>query len=237
MSLLNKSYLSIIGNISYICNKKTPDMYEIERLELAEKLTKKGISNEKVLKAIREVERHLFVPEIMVPHAYEDSALPIGFSQTISQPFTVAYMTEALKAAPGDRILEIGTGSGYQAAILNHMGMKVFTIERQDEIFLRTQKLFDKLGLRIVCRLGDGTIGWAEFSPYDGIIVTAGGPTVPENLKKQLAIGGKLVIPVGDKESQTLKIITKVAEDDFDVKDVPKFKFVPLIGREGWKEK
>ncbi|HEX2983483.1 MAG TPA: protein-L-isoaspartate(D-aspartate) O-methyltransferase [Ignavibacteriales bacterium] len=212
-------------------------MYEIERLELAEKLTKKGISDEKVLKAIREVERHLFVPEIMVPHAYEDSALPIGFSQTISQPFTVAYMTEALKAAPGDRILEIGTGSGYQAAILNHMGMKVFTIERQDEIFLRTQKLFDKLGLRIVCRLGDGTIGWAEFSPYDGIIVTAGGPTVPENLKKQLAIGGRLVIPVGDKESQTLKIITKVAEDDFDVKDVPKFKFVPLIGREGWKEK
>jgi protein-L-isoaspartate(D-aspartate) O-methyltransferase len=212
-------------------------MYETERLELAEKLTKKGISDEKVLKAIREVERHLFVPEIMVPHAYEDSALPIGFSQTISQPFTVAYMTEALKAAPGDRILEIGTGSGYQAAILNHMGMKVFTIERQDEIFLRTQKLFDKLGLRIVCRLGDGTIGWAEFSPFDGIIVTAGGPTVPENLKKQLAIGGRLVIPVGDKESQTLKIITKVAEDDFDVKDVPKFKFVPLIGREGWKEK
>ncbi|HEX2983216.1 MAG TPA: protein-L-isoaspartate(D-aspartate) O-methyltransferase [Ignavibacteriales bacterium] len=212
-------------------------MYEIERLELAEKLTKKGISDEKVLKAIRGVERHLFVPEIMVPHAYEDSALPIGFGQTISQPFTVAYMTEALKAAPGDRILEIGTGSGYQAAILNHMGMKVFTIERQDEIFLRTQKLFDKLGLRIVCRLGDGTIGWAEFSPYDGIIVTAGGPTVPENLKKQLAIGGRLVIPVGDKESQTLKIITKVAEDDFDVKDVPKFKFVPLIGREGWKEK
>lgn len=212
-------------------------MYETERLELAEKLIKKGISDERVIKAIREVERHLFVPEIMIPHAYEDSALPIGFRQTISQPFTVAYMTEALKSMPGDRILEIGTGSGYQAAILNHMGMKVFTIERQDEIFLRTQKLFDKLGLRIVCRLGDGTIGWAEFCPYDGIIVTAGGPSVPENLKKQLAIGGRLVIPVGDKESQTLKIITKIAEDVFETKDVPKFKFVPLIGREGWKER
>ncbi len=212
-------------------------MYETERFELAEKLAQKGISDEKVLKAVREVERHLFVPQIMVPHSYEDSALPIGFGQTISQPFTVAYMTEALQVNPGDKVLEVGTGSGYQAAILNNMGIRVFTIERQDEIFLRTQKLFDKLGLRIVCRLGDGTIGWSEFGPYDGIIVTAGGPTVPENLKKQLAKGGRLVIPVGDKESQTLKIITKTGDDSYDIKDVPKFKFVPLIGREGWKER
>ena len=212
-------------------------MYESERQDLVEKLRKNGISDESVLNAILEVERHLFVPEAVVSHAYKDVALPIGYNQTISQPYTVAFMTQALRLKRGDKILEIGTGSGYQAAILYKMGMKVFSIERQQDILVRTQKLFDKLGIRVVCRWGDGTIGWEEFAPYDGIIVTAGGPSVPPNLKRQLTIGGRLVIPVGDKKSQVLKIITKVAEDKFREEDVPNFAFVPLIGREGWNGK
>ncbi|MEI7812858.1 MAG: protein-L-isoaspartate(D-aspartate) O-methyltransferase [Ignavibacteria bacterium] len=212
-------------------------MYESERLELVKNLSKKGITNTKVLKAMNDVERHLFVPEIMIPHAYKDVALPIGSEQTISQPYTVAFMTQALDLQPGDKALEIGTGSGYQAAVLNKMGIKVYSIERQTDIFFRTQDLFDKLGLRIVCRLGDGTIGWSDFAPFNGIIVTAGGPTIPVNLKKQLGINGKLIIPVGDKKTQVLNIITKTNEETFTTEEISKFAFVPLIGREGWSQK
>lgn len=212
-------------------------MYESERKALIRKLSENGITDTSVLKAMWEVERHLFVPEAVSNHAYRDVALPIGSGQTISQPYTVAFMTQALRVTPHMKILEIGTGSGYQAAILAKMGAKVFTIERQDEIFLRTQKLFDVLGIRAVMRLGDGTIGWSEYAPFDGIIVTAGSPVVPVNLKKQLAIGGRLVIPVGDRKTQMLKIITKTAEEQFLEQDIPSFAFVPLIGKEGWKEK
>jgi len=171
----------------------------------------------------------------MIRHAYKDVALPIGFGQTISQPTTVAVMTQKLNLKPGNKVLEIGTGSGYQAAVLEKMGMKVYSIERQFDIYQMTLNLFDKLGLRVLSKWGDGTIGWDEYAPYDGIIVTAGGPTIPPQLKKQLSIGGKLVIPVGDKNSQTLKIITKTSENDFYVEEEPQFSFVPLIGREGWK--
>jgi protein-L-isoaspartate(D-aspartate) O-methyltransferase len=212
-------------------------MYESERQDLVEKLRKNGIYDENVLRAILNVERHLYVPEAMIPHAYKDVALPIGYEQTISQPYTVAFMTQALRLKSNDKVLEIGTGSGYQASILYKMGMRVFSIERQHDILIRTQSLFDKLGIRVVCRWGDGTIGWDEFSPYDGIIVTAGSPVVPPNLMKQLAIGGRLIIPVGDKKSQVMKIITKTAEDKFQTEDVPNFAFVPLIGREGWNGK
>ncbi|MBZ0200504.1 MAG: protein-L-isoaspartate(D-aspartate) O-methyltransferase [Ignavibacteriaceae bacterium] len=171
-------------------------------------------------------------------HAYKDIALPIGSGQTISQPYTVAYMTQALKLkTPNSKVLEIGTGSGYQAAILFNMGMKVYSIERQFDIYDKTRKLLDKNGIRINTKCGDGTIGWVEHAPYDGIIVTAGSPSVPVSLKKQLAIGGRLVIPVGDKNTQTLKIVTKIDEDNFEIEDVPQFAFVPLIGREGWERK
>lgn len=211
-------------------------MYEKERQELVDKLSENGINDIYVLKAIGEVERHLFVPEAMVMHAYKDIALPIGYSQTISQPYTVAFMTQALKVKPDNKILEIGTGSGYQAALLFRMGAKVFSIERQFEIYDRTQKLFDKLEIRVHTKYGDGTIGWEEFSPYDGIIVTAGSPNVPKSLLKQLAIGGRLVIPVGDKISQKLKVLTKISENEFNIIDIPEFVFVPLIGKEGWKQ-
>lgn len=210
-------------------------MYEAERLELAEKLYKKGIKNKYVLRAIAKVERHKFVPEALHIHAYKDKALPIGFGQTISQPYTVAFMTEALQVGDGDRVLEIGTGSGYQAAILAYMGVHVFSIERQYDIYQRTQKLVDDLSIRAHLKYGDGTIGWSEFAPYNGIIVTAGAPVIPESLKKQLAPNGRLVIPVGDRNSQSLEILHKKEDGTFEQKSEPQFVFVPLIGREGWQ--
>jgi protein-L-isoaspartate(D-aspartate) O-methyltransferase len=212
-------------------------MYEPEKEELVNILKGKGITNERVLDAFKKVERHLFVPDIMKHHAYKDVALPIGYGQTISQPYTVAYMTQALDAQINSKILEIGTGSGYQAAIIYAMGARVFTIERNFDLYNLALSVFDKMNCKIASRCSDGTIGWEEFSPYDGIIVTAGGPTVPISLKKQLAIGGKLVIPVGDKQIQTLNIITKESEDNFTTREVPYFAFVPLIGKDGWNEK
>lgn len=212
-------------------------MFEQERQDLVNILRKRGIKNERVLSAFLRVERHLFVNEALFFNAYKDVALPIGKGQTISQPYTVAYMTEALDPQEGQKILEIGTGSGFQAAILSELGARVFTIERNFDLYNQAHKLFDKLGYRIALRCSDGTIGWSEFAPYDGIIVTAGGPTIPENLKKQLAIGGKLVIPVGDKNTQTIKIITKISDQDYSIKETPYFAFVPLIGKEGWKAK
>ena len=145
--------------------------YAREREELADKLAEKGISDIFVLKAIREVERHLFVPKAMQHHAYTDVALPIGYGQTISQPFTVAFMTQSLGLKSSGKVLEIGTGSGYQAAVLEKMGIDVFSIERNMDIYLSTRKLLDQLGLRIYTKCGDGTIGWDEFAPYDGILV------------------------------------------------------------------
>lgn len=212
-------------------------MYETERKDLVEQLKRKGITNQSVLDAFMNVERHLFVPDIMKQHAYEDVALPIGYGQTISQPYTVAFMTQSMNPQPGHKILEIGTGSGYQAAILLKIGARVFTIERNDKLYNSALKTFDNLGLRIAARCSDGSIGWDEFSPYDGIIVTAGSPGVPKNLLRQLAVNGKMVIPVGDRSVQTLKIITKTAEEEFTTNEVPYFAFVPLVGREGWKEK
>ncbi len=212
-------------------------MFEHERHELVETIKSKGINNEAVLNAVNTVERHLFVEDAMKYHAYKDVALPIGFGQTISQPFTVAYMSQALNLGKGSKVLEIGTGSGYQAAILEKMGMRVFSIERNDKLYNRALKIFDYLGIRVAVRLGDGTIGWEEYAPYDGIIVTAGSPDVPERLKRQLAVGGRMVIPVGDKNSQTMKVLTKKDEENFIVTDSPQFKFVPLIGKEGWKER
>ncbi len=210
---------------------------EAERRDLIETLRKKGISDENVLSAMMDVERHLFVPQGVRHHAYNDVALPIGSGQTISQPYTVAVMTQALEIKGGEKVLEIGTGSGYQAAILASMGCRVFSIERNREIYDRTQKLFDKLHIRAALRCSDGTLGWEEFAPYDRIIVTAGAPKVPTALKKQLAVGGRLVIPVGDRHSQALKVLTKLSENEFHEKEIPHFTFVPLIGEEGWKER
>ena len=212
-------------------------MYKLQRHDLVDQLSMKGIHDISVLKAIDLVERHKFVPAAMKHMSYDDVALPIGYGQTISQPYTVAFMTQELKLKPAQKVLELGTGSGYQAAILFQMGMEVYSIERNYDILIEAQKLFDKLSIRVKTKCADGTLGWKEHAPFDGIIVTAGSPSVPISLKNQLAIGGRIVIPVGDKYSQKLKIVRKVDEDKFDEENIPEFKFVPLIGKEGWNEK
>lgn len=211
-------------------------MYKLQRYELVESLKKKGISDEFLLQALAKVEREKFVLTVMKPNAYKDIALPIGYGQTISQPFTIAVMTEALNIKKGEKVLEIGTGSGYQAAILFEMGAKVYSIERNIDIYNEVLKRFEKLGIRVHCKCGDGTLGWDQYSPFEKIIVTAGSPSIPETLKKQLAVNGRMVIPVGDMSSQTLRVLTKTAQDEFEIEDIPQFAFVPLIGREGWKE-
>ncbi len=196
-------------------------------------LRDRNITDERLLRAMANVPRHLFVPEPFTNRSYEDSALPIGKQQTISQPYTVAFMTQSLDVRPGNKILEVGTGSGYQAAVLAEMGAKVFTIERHSELLSKSRKILEKLGYRVASKAGDGTVGWSEFAPFDGIIVTAGAPDVPEPLTKQLADGGKLVIPVGDMEIQNLLIVTRRGLQ-FDRREAVGFKFVPLIGKMGW---
>ncbi len=212
-------------------------MYKLQRYELVESLKQKGITDELFLQALSKVEREKFVSPALKPNAYKDIALPIGYGQTISQPYTIAIMSEALQIKKGDKVLEIGTGSGYQAAILFQMGTKVFSIERNIDIFNEVLKRFEKLGIRVHCKCGDGTLGWDAYAPFDKIIVTAGSPSIPETLKKQLAVNGRMVIPVGNMSSQTLKVLSKTAADEFEIEDIPQFAFVPLIGREGWKEK
>jgi protein-L-isoaspartate(D-aspartate) O-methyltransferase len=210
--------------------------FDEERKDMVALLRERGISDDRILGAMTKVERHLFVKEPFLNRAYDDTALPIAKQQTISQPYTVAFMTQELNPQPGQKILEIGTGSGYQAAILSELGCRVFTIERHMDLFLQARKLFEKLGVRIASQCGDGTVGWSEFAPYDGIIVTAAAPEVPEPLLSQLAEDGKLVIPVGDLESQKLRCITK-HEGTYETRDVVGFKFVPLIGKRGWNGK
>ncbi len=207
---------------------------ELERKELIDALRKKGINDERVLNAMMTVERHLFVDPMFLNRAYEDNALPIGSEQTISQPYTVAFMTQSLSLQKDMKVLEIGTGSGYQAAILYTMGCRVFTIERHLSLLNAARKTFDALHMRIASKGGDGTIGWSEHAPYDAVIVTAGAPKIPEMLIQQLKSGGKIAIPVGDRESQQLIIGTK--NDDALITEIAEgFKFVPLIGKQGWK--
>jgi len=210
--------------------------YHEKRLELIRQLRAKGITDPNVLHAMEQLPREEFVQASMKVRAYEDTALPIDDKQTISQPFTVAFMTQAMGVKPGNKILEIGTGSGYQAAVLAVMGAKVISIERHPRLSQQARTRLQHLGLDVNCRVGDGTIGYREGGPYDGIIVTAGAPDVPEPLARQLTIGGRLVVPVGTAEEQTLYRVTRTAEEDWKAEDLGPFKFVPLIGVEGWDE-
>ncbi len=203
---------------------------------LIDELREMGIADERVLQAIANVPREKFVPPELQHRAYENVPLPIGSGQTISQPYTVAFMTELLNVQPGDKILEIGTGSGYQAAVLAELGAIVYSVERTLDIYNRTLNLLDNFNYKIIMKYGDGTIGWNEYAPYDKIIVTAGSPQIPEALKKQLKTGGRIVIPVGDRESQKMILLMKNSDDDFEIKEFPNFRFVPLIGKNGWKE-
>lgn len=207
--------------------------FDDERREMIQLLIDRGIRDKNVIRAMEKVPRHLFVQEAFINRAYDDCALPIGYSQTISQPYTVAFMTEALQVKEGDKVLEIGTGSGYQAAVLATMGVRVFTIERNYQLLNEARQLLDKLGFRVAARAGDGTLGWSEYQPYQGILVTAGAPTIPQPLLDQLDEGGRLVIPIGGLDEQKLHIIEK-KEDEFITREVHGFKFVPLIGKRGW---
>jgi protein-L-isoaspartate(D-aspartate) O-methyltransferase len=196
---------------------------------LAKTLQEKGIVDVKVLDAIRQVPRHLFLDSSFESHAYLNKAFPIGADQTISHPYTVAFQTELLQVKKGDKILEIGTGSGYQTAILLALGVQVYTIERQLELFKKAQLFFKKAGYRPKQHLfGDGYIGLETEAPFDGIVVTAGAPFVPKPLLEQLKVGGNLVIPVGDKEQEMTRY-TRLSELKFERKTFGSFKFVPLL--------
>ena len=218
--------------------------FKRRRQQLVEKLQEKGISDERVLEAIGSVDRHKMIDTALEEKAYEDTALPIGYSdrplpigegQTISQPYTVARQTELLQLSEGEKVLEVGTGSGYQAAVLCEMGAKVYSVERVRELYDRTRDLLREMGYRITMKCGDGTKGWSAYAPYDAIVVTAGAPVIPEDLAHQLTIGGVLVIPVGDNKVQKMIRLTRTGDNDFDKEEFSNFKFVPLIGEHGWE--
>lgn len=215
-------------------DRRSHHRFSVERDEMIQLLREKGIRDERLLLAMNNVDRQEYVQDLFMNKAYEDSALPIGHQQTISQPFTVAFMTECLQVQPGGKYLEIGTGSGYQASILAEMGSRAFTIERHMDLLNEARKRFDRHRYKIVSKCGDGTIGWKEFAPFDGIIVTAGAPEVPQPLIDQLKEGGRLVIPIGDLEIQNLHLIKKYS-GRIETQIIDGFKFVPLIGKKGWK--
>ncbi len=211
--------------------------YRRQREEMVKKhLKNRGITDPNVLSAMLKVPRHFFVSEALMDQAYGDFPLPIGEQQTISQPFIVAEMSEALQLSKNDRVLELGTGSGYQAAILAQIVSRVYTIERIHSLFVKARGLFDSLKYhKIVTRYSDGSSGWKEESPFDAIIVTAGAPKLPEHLISQLAIGGRLVIPIGDMHSQEL-IQLKKEKQGVSKKSLGGCRFVKLVGEYGWKE-
>jgi protein-L-isoaspartate(D-aspartate) O-methyltransferase len=199
-------------------------------------LIPRGIADENVLRVMGKIQRHLFVEEALVGEAYNDHPLPIGHKQTISQPYIVALMTAALELAGKEKVLEIGTGSGYQTAILAELSDKVYTVERIDPLLEKSKSLLQSLGYtNIYFKAYDGTLGWEDFAPYDAIMVTAGAPKVPEPLLKQLADGGRMLIPIGNKYSQDLIKVTRV-EDRFVEKSFGGCRFVDLIGEHGWKD-
>ena len=198
-------------------------------------LRQRGIRDPHVLDALASVPRHLFVPPAERTHAYEDRALPLEMGQTISQPYIVAFMTEALQVRSGDRVLEVGTGSGYQTAVLARLAALVFTVERIGELQRTARMVLAEIAVdNVFFHVGDGSCGWAEHAPYDRILVSAGAPDVPEALRAQLSSdGGRMVIPVGDSDLQELVAVTRI-EDDFTSESLIGCRFVPLVGDEGW---
>lgn len=217
--------------------KNEGSKYERQREEMVKRqIEARGISDQRVLAALRKVPRHLFVSEALHDQAYGDFPLPIGEQQTISQPYIVAEMTQALQLSENDRVLEIGTGSGYQAAVLAEIAYRVFTVERIHSLLVKARRIFDMLKYHnIVTRLGDGTAGWADESPFDAIIITAGAPRIPEPLIAQLAMGGRMVVPVGDQHSQEL---IKVIRDEKGIhqRNLGGCRFVKLVGEHGWND-
>lgn len=207
------------------------------RLMVEQQVIRRGVQDPLVIAAMMRVPRHLFVEEALRSQAYSDFPLPIGEKQTISQPYMVGFMTEALCLSGGEKVLEVGTGSGYQAAVLSQIVSRVYTVERLAALARRARRVLDEVGCRnINIKLTDGTFGWEEEAPFDAIMVTAGGPEIPHHYLEQLAIGGRLVIPVGSRGGQILKRVVRTGPDKFSEEDLLDCRFVPLIGKCGWSE-
>lgn len=199
------------------------------RKQLVNYLETKGISNIELLNAIDSIPRHLFMDNAFINFAYQDKAFPIGAGQTISQPYTVAFQTQLLEVNAYDKILEVGTGSGYQAAVLSVLNAEVFTIERQKELFLKTKEFLPKLGYNCMFVYGDGYKGMPNFSPFDKIIITCGAPFIPHDLVAQLKVGGRMVAPIGDGNIQIMHLIEKVSEKETKITTHGEFSFVPML--------
>lgn len=207
------------------------------RQQLVEEVRSKGIRDARVLAALGRVPRHTFLDNAFTELAYTDQAMPIGAGQTISQPYTVAFQTELLCIEDRMKVLEIGTGSGYQACVLEELGARVYTIERQRSLYHSTRNRLQDMGRKIKVFFGDGTLGLPAFAPFDRILVTAGAPSVPHTLVQQLKVGGCMVIPVGDEESQRMMRVKRVSASELAQETFENFRFVPLLGQEGWREK
>ncbi|ACH39690.2 protein L-isoaspartate O-methyltransferase [Citrifermentans bemidjiense Bem] len=209
----------------------------VARKRMVAELVKRGITDQRVLGAMQEIPRHIFVEEAMSAQAYSDGSLPIGEKQTISQPYIVAKMTQLLALTGREKVLELGTGSGYQAAVLATLADRVCTVERIRPLALKARKALDSLRLlNVNLKIGDGTEGWAEEAPFDAILVTAGAPHLPDCLVQQLAPGGRLVIPVGDRIDQKLLLVTKGMDGSVATEECDGCRFVRLIGRNGWND-
>lgn len=216
------------------------DRYKKPRMRMVETQIKaRGISDARVLRAMETIPRHLFVDEGLIEQAYYDSPLPIGEHQTISQPYIVALMTQALELTGKERVLEIGTGSGYQTAVLAYLSDRVFSVERIASLATCARKILDKLNFyNVAIRVGDGSYGWREEAPFDAIITTAGAPDIPQYLVDQLAAGGRMVVPAGSRDAQTLYKLTRSRENPQEIikEDLGGCRFVSLIGESGWKK-
>lgn len=209
--------------------------FERQRRQLIEVIRDHGIEDLEILRAFDLTPRHLFVPESVQHRAYEDAPVPIGFGQTASQPSLQALYIKTLELKPSDRVLEIGTGSGFQTALLAQLVAHVYSVERIRELSIRARSAIDAMRLSNVALLvGDGTIGWSRYAPYDAILVTAGGPSIPPALVEQLAIGGRMLIPIGDREQQQLTLVTRTSEGN-EQREITGCVFVPLLGRFGWQ--
>jgi len=201
------------------------------RKQLVEQLAEKGIHNTSILEAINKIPRHLFLDNAFVNFAYQDKAFPIGEGQTISQPYTVAFQSQLLKPKPYEKVLEVGTGSGYQAAVLSLLEADVYTIERQKELFLKTKKLLPELGYNCRFVYGDGYKGLPKFAPFDKIIITCGAPFIPDDLIKQLKVGGRMVAPIGNGDVQVMHLIEKITETETKITTHGEFLFVPMLNK------
>ena len=207
-----------------------------QRKQLVKKLEEKGITDSRILEVVGKVPRHYFFEKAFEEHAYQDKAFPIGEGQTISQPYTVAIQTQLLNVKKNNKVLEIGTGSGYQCSILLELGANVYTIEYNKSLFKKVSAFLPKIGYNANFFCGDGTLGLPTYAPFDRIIVTAGAPKLPDTLLSQLVNGGIIIIPVGNEENQTMLKITKVNENEFLREEFGTFRFVPLLGKQGWNK-